>query len=81
MDVPLSGIVIFPVLQNVLPLTTVALSTRCDTVPLLVRKPVAPLYVARDQMGALGQRRRGQALRTPEPFSGTGSAEVAAVAV
>ncbi len=35
-----------PGLQNVDPVTTVRLSTRCGTVSLLVRKPVAPLYVA-----------------------------------
>ena len=37
------GTVIAPVLQNVLSVTTVVLSTRWVTEPLLVRKPVAPL--------------------------------------
>ena len=37
------GPVIAPVLQKVVPVTTVALSTRWLTDPLLVRKPVAPL--------------------------------------
>ena len=42
-DGPTLGTVITPVLQNVVSVTVVALSTRWVMVPLLVSNPLAPL--------------------------------------
>ena len=57
---PEVGTVIGPVLQNVWPLTTVGLSTRWKTLPLLVRKSAEPTNVAPNLVRALVQRRGGQ---------------------
>ena len=71
-DVPCCGPLIAPVLQNVRPVTVVALSTRWLTDPLLVRKPVAPPKVARIRcvpwVSVLVVREA-----RPDPFSGTGA--------
>ena len=54
-----SGTVIVPVLQYVVPVTTVALSTRCVTVAVAGQEAGRTAVGGPDQVGALGQRGRG----------------------
>ena len=66
------GTVIVPVLQKVVPVTTVALSTRWLIVPLLVRKTVAPENVARTR--CVPSVRAGVvSVATPDPFKAIGA--------